>query len=468
MRPAYDDILRENAQLRLRVDELVAENELLKQQIVKLSARVEELVRQGKRQAAPFSKGGPKPHPKRPGRKAGAAYGTKARRPAPDPSEIDEVHDAPLPAKSPCCGAAVTESHVDHQYQVELPRRPIHRQFDVHVGHCTECGARLQGRHPLQTSDALGAAASQLGPNAQAAIAWLNKRGGFSHGKVIACLGELFGVTLSRGGSAQAMLRVASRGEPIYTELMQVARKSPWAVGDETGWRVGGAKAWLHVFVTEHVTVFVVDPTRSVRAAWRVLGRDYAGILVHDGWVTYDGFELADHQQCLRHIMGRCHGILETAVGPARELPDQVLATMKVALAVRDGTADLPAAERAVHRADAAENLEAHLESLVSKPQTDIVSDRLANHVWNHLGEWFTFLEVDGLDATNWRAEQAIRPGVVNRKVWGGNRTPRGARAQGVLTSILATCAQAARDSIDFFAQLLRGHDPPSLVPAGT
>jgi transposase len=36
----------------------------------------------------------------------------------------------------------------------------------------------------LQTSDALGAAASQVGPDAQAAIGLLNKTFGLSHGKV--------------------------------------------------------------------------------------------------------------------------------------------------------------------------------------------------------------------------------------------------------------------------------------------
>ena len=35
----------------------------------------------------------------------------------------------------------------------------------------------------------------------------------------------------------------------------------------------------------------------------------------------------------------------------------------------------------------------------------------------------FTFLRVPGVQATNWRAEYAIRPPVVCRKAWGGNRT---------------------------------------------
>src|SRR5438876_9848770 len=49
------------------------------------------------------------------------------------------------------------------------------------------------------------------------------------------------------------------------------------------------------------------------------------------------------------------------------------------------------------------------------------------------------FLYRPGLEATNWRAEQAIRPMVVTRKVWGGNRTPAGAKTQSILLSILQT-----------------------------
>jgi RNA polymerase sigma factor (sigma-70 family) len=72
------------------------------------------------------------------------------------------------------------ETHIAQQFQFEIPRKPIHRQFNVHVGQCRQCQRRVQGRHRLQTSDALGAAAAQLGPDAQAAIVELNKQGGLS------------------------------------------------------------------------------------------------------------------------------------------------------------------------------------------------------------------------------------------------------------------------------------------------
>jgi transposase len=68
-----------------------------------------------------------------------------------------------------------------------------------------------------------------------------------------------------------------------------------------------------------------------------------------------------------------------------------------------------------------------------------------------------TFLRQPGLDATNWRAELANRFGVILRKVWGGNRTWAGVRAQAVLMSVWRTCWQQGRSALDFLGQLLRG-----------
>ena len=79
-----------------------------------------------------------------------------------------------------------------------------------------------------------------------------------------------------------------------------------------------------------------------------------------------------------------------------------------------------------------------------------------ADHVARHFESWFSFLTNPALPATNWEAEQAIRPAVVNRKVWGGNRTWVGAQAQGVLLSVLETCRRQTRSAIDFVSQTLR------------
>jgi len=76
---------------------------------------------------------------------------------------VDERYDAPLPVHCPDCAGPVVQTGVVHQYQEELPvTRVAVRQFDVYVGRCDRCGHRVQGRHPLQTSDAIGAVSATL------------------------------------------------------------------------------------------------------------------------------------------------------------------------------------------------------------------------------------------------------------------------------------------------------------------
>jgi transposase len=427
----------------------------LEAHVERLTRLLEQQHRAGKRQAAPFAKGPPEAEPKKPGRKPGADYGTKAHRLPPAPEQIDETHEAPLPDACPDCGGPVDETHVDQQYQVEIPRRPIHRQFNVHVGRCRACQRRVQGRHPLQTSDALGAAASQLGPDAQAAVVELNKQAGLSHGKVSRALDSLFGITLTPGGSAHTVLRAARRCEPVYATLCQAVGQADWVVLDETGWHVGGHPAWLHALVSAEATAYVIDPTRSGDVAERLLGRDYAGVMVHDGWSPYDNFERASHQQCLGHLLRRCHELLETATRGAVRFPRRVKDLLQTALDLRDrhGAGQVSDHGLAVARG----RLANELADAVFPPKSNPANERLAQHLWNHLEQLLTFLRVPGLDATNWRAELAIRFGVILRKVWGGNRTWVGARAQSILMSVWRTCWQQGRSALDFLSQLLRG-----------
>ena len=80
---------------------------------------------------------------------------------------------------------------------------------------------------------------------------------------------------------------------------------------------------------------------------------------------------------------------------------------------------------------------------------------RLANHLLRERDALFTFLNCPGLEATNWRAEQAIRSMVVARKAWDGNRTARGAQTQSILVSFLQTCRQQLQPTSSLLQSLL-------------
>jgi len=436
----------------------------LREKVAQLEALLEQARREGKRQAAPFRKAdGPKPDPKKPGRKPGRRYGRHAHREAPPPETIDEEYEVGLPDCCPACGSAdLQENEVVTQYQTEIPRRPIHRQFNIHRGTCRHCGRTVQGRHPLQTSDAVGAAASQLGPAAHAAIAMMNKELGLSHGKVARCFQQLFGISMSRATSARSMLRTAKHCEPAYAAIRAAVRASPQVVPDETGWRVEGRPAWLHVIVGQTATCYEVAPGRGHEVAEGVLGLHWSGTMVHDGWGPYDCFKQAFHQQCLRHLLHRCHEMLERAVGAAVRFPRRVVELVETAFAIRrEYEAGRLTADQMV---DEGLGLGCVLEELVKGRFTNEPNRTLAKHLANHLMQWFWFLIDPETDATNYQGEQALRPAVVNRKVWGGNRTWIGARAQSVLSSVLRTCTQVGRLAIDFLVETLCAPRPDPLA----
>jgi transposase len=491
---------------------LRAENAALRAEVERLRGQVEELRRAGKRQSAPFSKGDPKPDPKRPGRKPGESYGQKAHRQIPD--HVDEEIDVPLPDGCPCCGGELDLERVADQYQEEIvvPVRAHVRRFRVAVGRCRRCRRRVQGRHPLQTSDALGAASAQVGPHAVVLAAQLNKELGLPVSKAARVLAEVCGLSVTAGGLYLALGRLAGVAAPTYEALIEGVRASPAVAADETGWRVCGTRQWLWVFVGDDVTVYMIADGRGYEQAKVVLGADFSGVLERDGWAPYRSFKHATHQTCVAHLLRRCSELIaDSRAGQAR-VPHAVRQLLLDALAVRDQHASLlfgdrddpdvieghavdidpvsgepiqtdsptllarlaglarlalgagrggqpaPAAEIPDARSLAAgrAKLQTRLDKLLAGNPTHDPNRKLLNHLANESEHLLTFLDTPGVQATNWRAEQAIRPAVVNRKHWGGNRTWHGADTQHVLMSVIRTARQQHADPIKLLTELQR------------
>ena len=440
---------RDRAQLERERDRLRRENERLRQVL-------EAARRAGFRQAAPFSKGAPKAQPRRPGRTAGAAYGRQGCRPV--PPVVDEPYDVPVPRTCPDCGGPVEDTHVTAQYQEDLPPvQPLVRRFAVHVGRCRRCGQRVQGRHPLQTSDALGAAAVQIGPDAVATAAVLNKQLGLSFGKIATFFAERLGLTVTRSAIVRALRRAATKALPTYAALVQTVRTSPMVVADETGWRVHAELQWLWGFVTPDTTVYAILPGRGFEEAASVLGASFAGVLVRDGWAPYLQFTEAAHQTCWAHLLRRCRELRTDH--PRALLPGQVQTVLQEALAVRDRVV---AGEISPHGAAVARgHLINRLATVLDQSTPVAAIRRFVKHLDREWPALFTFLYDLSIDATNWRAEHAMRWAVVTRKMCGGgNRTTQGAVTQYVLASVLRTAWQRGLDRHAVLIPLLRASTP--------
>lgn len=508
---------------------LRAENAVLRAENERLRGVVEELRRAGRRQAAPFSKGDPKSDPKRSGRKPGESYGQKAHRQIPD--HVDEEIDVPLPDGCPCCGGELDLERVADQYQEDIvvPVRAHVRRFRVGVGRCRRCGRRAQGRHPLQTSDALGAAGAQVGPHAVALAAQLNKELGLPVSKAVRVLAEVCGLSVTAGGLYQALGRLARMAAPTYQALIKGVRASLAVAADETGWRVCGTRQWLWVFVGEDVTVYLIASGRGYEQAKIVLGADFDGVLERDGWAPYRRFEHATHQTCVAHLLRRCSELIaDSRAGQAR-VPHAVRQLLLDALALRDQHAErlsphrddpdvidaraieidphdgqpieidpgdseqtsgqtlwarlaglarlaLPAAGRDHQPAASGDTpdaqslaagrveLQARLDKLLAGHPTHDPNRKLLGHLTTEREHLLTFLDTPGVQATNWRAEQAIRPAVINRKHWGENRTWHGADTQQALMSVIRTARQQHADPVALLTDLQRQPIPAAIA----
>jgi transposase len=440
----YDELLDLTRRQARTIDQLRAE-------VDRLKAELEDARRAGKRQAAPFSKGPPTPHPKRPGQKPGHR---PSHRTAPPPEQVSRTLEAPIPETCPHCRAPLDDVPVARhdQYQIDLPEpRPIVTRFRVGVAHCPLCRRRLQGRHREQTSQALGAAAVQLGPRLLSFAADLKHRLGVPYRKVAQAIGTLCEVDIAPSALVRSGHRLRRLAQPSYDRLIEAARGSRVQHVDETSWKIGGHSAWLWVFADGLATIYRIRRSRGHEVVEDVLGKDYRGVLVSDCFPAYDPLPYLKGK-CSAHLLRRCSELARSKVRGAVRFPRRVAAVLRQALALKRrrgkiGDHGYAAVRGRVHAA---------WRRLLAGRYTDPDNARLAKLLRKHRDSVLRFLDHDGVSGTNHLAEQEIRPAVVVRKLSAGNRTAAGAETHAVLASVLRTCARQGREILAALTEMLR------------
>ena len=242
-----DELMGLVTQLQGQVAQLTAANEELHEQVA-------ELKRAGKRQAAPFSKGGRSSRPKRPGRKPG--MGSFSYRKSPSPDEVTEplVEVAVAEDTCPGCGGRLEHEGVRVVYATDIPPvpRPQVTGYRVQICRCRSCGKQVRGRHPDVAPDQYGASAHRVGRRVMAAAHVLR-----SISEVVQTKrgrGRSFGNRLSRLLREAMELRQAyHRGEAadFAAEAERLRREATYhlrdrPMSDADNWRLQNELGWHH------------------------------------------------------------------------------------------------------------------------------------------------------------------------------------------------------------------------------
>jgi transposase len=458
-----EDLLALVAALQRQLATLTATNEALR-------AEIDQLKRGGKRQAAPFSKGIRVTEPKPPGRKPGS--GTFCSREAPAPEAITEpLVDVPVALDAcPTCGGPLEETHVDLASTTELPERPRPKvtQYRVQVCRCTVCGQQVRGPHPDVAPGQYGATAHRLGARVMAAAHALHDGLGLPVRQVPAVLAVLTGVRLTQGALTQdALPRAAGTVGIAYAQLRAMVPETPVGHTDDTGWRVGGEPAHLMAFETEAATVSQIRPRHRHEAVPEVIPADYAGVMVTDRGRSDDAqaFDRVDQQKCLAPRLRSISDVVEQKTGRARDFGVERKARLQEALALWHRHRDTPVADFKVE----AEGLQAELTyQLRDRRLKDRDNQRRLHELgWHHdRGHGLRFLTDPRIEPTKNRAERALRPAVIARKVSHGSKNSAGAHALAAFTRVVRTLAKQSVDSlVENLCQLFRGPDVQATPP---
>lgn len=420
---------------------LIVEQQRLIEQLRK---EVEELRRGGRRQAAPFSKGKPIENPKRPGRKPGE--GMFRRRNAPL-QPASEVVTASIPPDCPHCGGDLEQEHEEVVTTTELAPKPqpVVTAYRVPVCRCRKCGKPVRGTAPGLAPDQRGATAHRVGPGVMAAAHALHYGMGIPVRKVPGVLEQLTGVRITQSAVTQDALRQAAGAAGAkYEELRAGICRAAAVHTDDTGWRVNGQSAFLMGFDTDQATVYQIRSQHRNEEVREAIPAGYAGVMVCDRGKSYDAEELAGvaQQKCLSHLLRNISDVVKGKQGRARQFGVTLSALLREGLALWHARRELSLEHFVARRLQLTARLTHHLRMRVLRDEDN---RRLLDGIglWQDRGHLLRFLETDGVEPTNNRAERILRPAVIARKVSHCSKNERGAYAFVVFLSLARTACKA-------------------------
>jgi transposase len=452
--------------------EMDARTRVLEQQILALQKLIASLSTNSTNSSKPPSSDGPKvekPKKKRSSRSPGGQKGHKGHKRELRPvEEMDDVHDH-YPHACEKCGApldpdsCLETSNAERYQTFELPKiKPIMEEHRCHELGCT-CGHRTRAELPPEVAQ------SQFGPRVHGAIAYFTSVHKIGRRGMAEILNTLFGLNLCLGSVCNCIERVSPELEPVAEEVRQTLPESNNLNIDETGWKCKGDRRYLWVFVSPLAVYFSIAASRGAKVLRSVLGDVFQGVITSDDHSAYSSYQKKGIRQlCWAHIIRKLKALKDGRASPdayifSKHMLNEVGRIFRCWHAFREGyiTREQLLNATTLMRARMKRYCQKYLASTDGEVRTR--AKRLLDN-WDHL---FTFLTHEGVEPTNNRAEQAIRPAVQWRKLCFGNQSDAGERFTERILTVTRTCQLQGKNSFHFLAELMeaafKGTPRPSL-----
>jgi transposase len=308
-----------------------------------------------------------------------------------------------------------------HQH-IELPKIKMDvSHFILQQCDCPNCGKTLKATLPPEK-------ATGYGPRLTAFIGELSGIKAMSRSDVQQLCQSVLGIPIAVGTIQKLVDRTSKALFPVYDHIGRIARRFWCNYIDETSWFKSHDLHWLWAMVNERVAFYRIDPHRS-KEAFENLVQDWDGILVSDGYGLYRTW--INRQTCLAHLIRKADALAERKKTELRRFGEIVAAWLRQLVSFAKEPPD-PKTWSDFY------TFFLLTISLWEEDQTD--AGRLARQIVREIDDLWTFLDHQGVEPTNNRAERALRFGVLWRKRSLGTQSEKGNRWVERILSFKETC----------------------------
>jgi transposase len=333
--------------------------------------------------------------------------------------------------RCPDCGTDLgAPFRIDSKIVEEIPKPQPIIVTEYKIAHykCPCCRKEVAAKDPGCPHD------GKFGNNVIAQATLLKYEDRLPHRKIRDTMKRLFGLKISPATIFDLTRRAADAVRSEYDAILRKIRSAPILYVDETSIRVQGELHWIWTFSTPSESFFVIRKSRGMKVLMEVLTRRFKGIIVCDGWKPYARFTNRI-QRCWAHLLRESKDIaekFEEAI-PLHNALKELYEILTEAL-----ENDPPPEVRKILWQLAREALR----HWISKEYSIEKVRKLIRKINNGFDYWFTFVINPGVEPTNNRAERALRPNVVLRKILGTLRNEKGTSIHERIMTTLATWGQ--------------------------
>jgi transposase len=356
-------------------------------------------------------------------KKPGAQPGhTPHRRPNPPPTEVTDRQIFDL-SVCPACHNQVGEqvdSVEKYQEDIDLaPRNKIVRHYTITRHWCGHCQEYVR---PLNTP---AQNLRRFGPNLMGYILYARYRLRLPLLKIQESLRDMHGFEISEGEIQNQLDDARAAFGDQYDLICELIRTAHVVYADESGWRMDGDNWYIWAFVSpkDGAIRYELSETRGGGVAKEALGGREDQIIVSDGYSTYNSMD-SPNQQCWVHLLRVAKAKSSYLYGQLCHVYSRLLVEL-----------EKPIPERNTQYFD---DQLTKLQTMTPKKK-DLLAGEVLGRIARHHDQLLVCLAHDDVLPENNTAERAIRPQVILRKIFGGSRSPTGAKTHAVNTSVITT-----------------------------